>query len=458
MSPAPTRPRLLIADDHHDVLVAMRLALSKDGIDIVPASSPAGVLAAAAAESFDAALIDLNYARDTTSGAEGLDLLDRLRQAYPELPIIVMTAWASVELAVEAMRRGARDFIEKPWDNQRLLAIVRNQLELGRALRHGRRLEAENSLLRQGEDALLVAESPGMQEALDMARRVAASDAPVLITGENGTGKSLLARFIHRCSRRAEKALIEVNVGALAEGLFESEMFGHVRGAFTGARDERVGRFELADAGTLFLDEIGNLPAAQQAKLLRVLEGGQFEPVGSSRTRQADVRVVAATNADLRQLVKDGRFRQDLFFRINTVEILLPALRERRADILPLAMASLHAASRRHGRELQGFDPEAVRALQSYSWPGNIRELRNVVERAVLLAADQRVGVKDLRLESMQSTPTLEDMSLEDAERALIRAALKRFGGNAPAAGEALGLSRSAMYRRMEKLGIGTDV
>jgi DNA-binding NtrC family response regulator len=452
-------PRLLVADDQPDVLTALRLLLGKEGIETQSASSPAGALGAAAASRFDAALIDLNYARDTTSGVEGLDLLARLRQADPNLPVIVMTAWATVGLAVEAMRAGARDFIEKPWDNQRLLSVVRNQLELGRALRRGQQLEAENALLRGSPELQVIGESAPMQEALAIARRVAGSDAPVLITGENGTGKSLLARLLHGWSNRSARSLIEVNIGALPEGVFESEMFGHVRGAFTDARQERTGRFELADGGTLFLDEVGNLPAAQQAKLLRVLESGQFEPVGSSRTRKADVRLVCATNADLKRLVSDGRFRQDLLFRINTVEIHVPPLRQRTADVLPLATAALADAARRYRRDIQGFDPAAARALVQYAWPGNVRELRNVIERAVLLAPSASIQVADLRLGTAEaSPPTLEEMSLEDAERALIRAALRRHAGSANAAAQALGLSRSAMYRRMEKLGIRTDV
>ena len=448
-------PRLLIADDQQDVLAALRLALSPEAIEVVTASSPAGALAAAAAEPFDAILMDLNYARDTTSGVEGLEMLTRLRKLDPDVPVIVMTAWASVELAVEAMRAGARDFLEKPWDNARLLSIVRNQLELGRALRHGRRLAAENSLLRESRHTSLIGESQPMQNVLDMARRVASSDATVLITGENGTGKSLLARLVHQWSARKERSLIEVNVGALPDGVFESEMFGHVRGAFTDARAGRVGRFELADGGTLFLDEIGNLPAGQQAKLLRVLESGEFEPIGSSHTRKVDVRLICATNALLPQLVAEGRFRRDLLFRINTVEIHMPALRERRADIVPLAMTALAKAVQRHQRSIGSFSPQAVRALQQYSWPGNVRELLNVVERAVLLAPGDSIAVADLRLDpAADPPPLLEEMSLEDAERALMSAALKRFGGSAVAAAEALGISRSAMYRRMEKLGI----
>ncbi len=453
------RPRLLVADDQPDVLTALRLLLGSEGIDVVCASSPAGALQAAATERFDAALIDLNYARDTTSGAEGLDLLARLKQHDGNLPVVVMTAWATVGLAVEAMRAGARDFVEKPWDNRRLLSIVRNQLELGTALRRGRQLEAENALLRGPDDPLVIAESPAMQDVLAMAQRVAGADAPVLITGENGTGKSLLARLLHRSSRRRERSFIEVNIGALPESVFESEMFGHVRGAFTDAKQERTGRFELADGGSLFLDEIGNLPPTQQSKLLRVLESGEFEPVGASRTRKVDVRLIAATNADLGRQVAEGRFRQDLLFRINTVEIRLPPLRERGADIVPLAMAALSGAAARYGRAVRGFDAGALRALTQYAWPGNVRELRNVVERASLLAAGELIGSADLRLQNSEApAPTLENMSLEDAERALIRAALRRHEGSATAAAQALGLSRSAMYRRMEKLGIRTEI
>ena len=454
---ASMQPKLLVADDQQDVLTALRLLLGKEGIEVSLASSPAGALAAASTTRFDAALIDLNYARDTTSGMEGLDLLARLKQVDPHLPVIVMTAWATIGVAVEVMRAGARDFIEKPWENQRLLTVVRNQLELGTALRRSQRLEAENALLR-ASDATVVAESPAMQEALTVARRVANSDAPVLITGENGTGKSLLARLLHGWSARRERSMIEVNIGALPDGVFESEMFGHVKGAFTDARQERTGRFELADGGTLFLDEVGNLPANQQAKLLRVLESGQFEPVGSSRTRRVDVRLISATNADLAQRVTSGQFRQDLMFRINTVEIHVPPLRQRTADILPLAAAALADAARRYGRPLSGFDALATRALAQYSWPGNVRELHNVVERAVLLAGSEIVTARDLRLGPVDAgPPPLEEMSLEDAERALIRAALRRHAGSATAAAQALGLSRSAMYRRMEKLGIATD-
>jgi DNA-binding NtrC family response regulator len=453
-----------VADDAPDVRTAVRLLLSEEGIDVEAVGSPAGAMAAVAERRFDAALLDLNYARDTTSGGEGLDLLARLRQQDPDLPVVVMTAWATVELAVQAMRGGARDFVEKPWENARLAAVVRNQLELGRALRRARQLEAENAALRgaattDGEEPV-VGTSPAMADLLSTAARIAGADAPVLVTGENGTGKSLLARWIHRRSARAAGPFVEVNAGAIPETLFESEMFGHVKGAFTDAREQRAGRFELADGGTLFLDEVGNLPAGAQAKLLRVLDRGEFEPVGSSRTRQANVRIIAATNSDLRDLVAQGRFRQDLFFRLNLVELRLPALRDRRPDVQALAAAALARAAARYRRPVEGFAPSAVAALEAYAWPGNVRELQNVVERAVLLAAAPRIEARDLRLTAPEPTPAagLEEMSLEDAERALLRAALRRSGGSVLEAARSLGLSRSAMYRRMEKLGLRSDV
>jgi len=456
-------PRILIADDQADVLAALSLLLKGERFQIQTTSSPDGIMRVIETQDFDVLLMDLNYARDTTSGSEGLDLLTRIRAADPTLPVVVMTAWGSVDLAVEAMRRGARDFIQKPWDNARLLAVLRTQVELAEALRRGRRLEAENLALRDsaadstGELPQIVADSAAMKAVLNLVERIGPADANVLITGENGTGKEVITRLLHSMSSRRSKPLISLNAGALAEGVFESELFGHVRGAFTDAKSDRVGRFELADGGTLFLDEIGNVPLNLQAKLLRVLETGEFERVGSSKTQKVNVRLLSATNADLNAEVAQGKFRQDLLFRLNTVEIRLPPLRDRAEDIPRLAEHFLRLHRERYRRPIMGFSPEALEALRHHLWPGNVRELDHVIERAVLMSTGNVVTAFDLALESTPDarlSARLEEMSLEDAERLLIKKALARFEGNANRAAEALGLSRSALYRRLQKYGL----
>ena len=450
-----TTARILVADDQKDVLEALRLLLKAEGMEVVTATSPATILAALDAGDFEAALMDLNYTRDTTSGREGFDLLTRIQALDATLPVIVMTAWGSVEGAVEAMRRGARDYIEKPWDNARLLAQLRTQLELARALRRSARLEEQNRLLGRDGFPDLIAESPAMQPVLRLMERVGPSDATVLVTGEHGTGKELVAQWLHASSPRASRALVTVNVGGLSEGVFESEIFGHVKGAFTDARTDRTGRFELADGGTLFLDEIANVPLAQQAKLLRVLQTGEVERVGSSRTRRVDVRVIAATNADLRAEVATGRFREDLLFRLNTIEIRLPPLRERREDILPIALYCLKRSAARYRKPIAGFDRGAIEALHAHAWPGNVRELDHALERAVLLAASEVVRAGDLALQAPSGpAPGLEGMTLEDVERVLIQKALARFGGNVSQAAKQLGVSRSALYRRLKSHGL----
>ena len=447
--------RVLVADDQPDVLEALRLLLKGEGYHLETASSPAGILAALDAREFDVVLMDLNYARDTTSGEEGLDLLSRIQRLDQTLPVVVMTAWGSVELAVEAMRRGARDFIQKPWDNARLLAIIRTQIELSQALRRGRRLEAENRLLRDETRPRVVAESPAMQQVLQIVSRIASSDANVLILGENGTGKGLIAQLVHSMSLRASRPMVTINAGGISEGVFESELFGHIRGAFTDAKSDRVGRFELANASTLFLDEIANVPLSQQQKLLRVIETGEFEPLGSSRTRRADVRLISATNSDLGEEVAGGRFRQDLLFRLNTVELRIPPLRDRREDIPLLAQQFLRQHAQRYRKKLTGFDPNAMQSLLEHSWPGNVRELDHAIERAVLLTQGPQVKVADLALRvNRDAVGRLEDMSLEDVECFLIKKAMTRFGGNVSQAAKALGLSRSALYRRLQRYGL----
>ncbi len=445
-------PRVLVADDQADVLESLRLLLKGEGYRTEAVTSPAAVLAAVEARDFDVAVIDLNYARDTTSGQEGLDLLARLQAVDSTLPVVVMTAWGSVEVAVEAMRRGARNFVEKPWENARMLAILRTQIELGQALRKGQRLEAENRLLRAEGRPTLIAESPAMQPVLQLIARVGPSEANVLITGEHGTGKEVVAQTLHSLSGRASKPMVVVNVGGLSEGVFESELFGHVKGAFTDARADRVGRFELADGGTLFLDEIANVPLGQQAKLLRVIETGESERVGSSKTRRVNVRILSATNAKVKEEVAAGRFREDLLFRLNTIEIHLPPLRERREDIALLAMHFLGQHRQRYRKALGGFDAAAMQALLAHPWPGNVRELNHVVERALLMAQGDVVRAGDLGLvAAREGGQRLEEMSLEEVESFLIQKTLARYDGNVSQAAQALGLSRSGLYRRLKR-------
>ncbi|HTO90823.1 MAG TPA: sigma-54 dependent transcriptional regulator [Candidatus Sulfotelmatobacter sp.] len=451
-----SRPlRILVADDDTDVLTALQVLLRSEGWKVETATSPALVLVALDAQEFDVALLDLNYARDTTSGREGLELLELIRARDATLPVVVMTAWSSVEGAVAAVKRGARDYVQKPWENARLVQTLRTQLELGQALRIGRRLELENQILRRDGKPVMIADSPAMRPVLELIARVAPSDAHVLITGEHGTGKELVARLVHAASARSARPLITVNMGGLTETLFESELFGHVKGAFTGATGDRAGRFELADQATLFLDEIANVPLAQQTKLLRVLQTGEFERVGASRTRRADVRLLSATNADLRDEVRQGRFREDLLFRLNTVEIHLPPLRERREDIPGLARQFLERHARRYRKPLEGFDEEALQNLLAHPWPGNVRELDHVIERSVLLARERLVRAADLGLRpASEGAPPLESLTLDEVERLLIQRALQRHQGNVSDAAKTLGLSRSALYRRLERHGL----
>ncbi len=451
-----TPPIILIADDQRDVIEALRLLFKSQGYQTREVTSPGKVKQTLEEREFDLALIDLNYTRDTTSGREGLTLLNEIRTVDPNLPVVVMTAWGNVDLAVEAMRAGARDFVQKPWDNTRLLATVRTQIELSRALRHSQRVEAENEVLRQKGPSDFIATARSMQPVLELIGRTAPSDANVLITGENGTGKGVIARAIHQKSNRSSRAFVTVNTGGLHEGVFESELFGHVKGAFTDAKADRIGRFEMANAGTLFLDEIANVPMNQQRKLLRILETGEFERVGSSRTQRADVRIITATNADIRKEVAAGNFRQDLLFRLNTIEIDLPPLRERQEDVPLLAKHFLREQSQRYRKEIRDFEPGAMQALLKHSWPGNVRELSHAVERAVLMAQGQRIQTNDLGLYEGESNleQRLDDLTLDDMERHIIKKALAKFGGKANLAADALGLSRSAFYRRLEKYGL----
>lgn len=447
--------RVLVADDQPHILEAVELLLSPQGMHVECVRSPQLVLEALGQSEYDVLLIDLNYTRDTTSGQEGLDLLARIQEMDPRMPVIVMTAWGNIDLAVESIKRGARDFIQKPWENERLISLIRVHAELHQALRRARQLEMENRLLRADGMPEFVAGAPSMQPVLELIAQVGPSDANVLITGEHGTGKEIVAKLLHAASPRSRMPLVAVNAGGLPEGTFESEIFGHVKGAFTDARTDRIGRFELANNGTLFLDEIANVPMRQQAKLLRVLETGELERVGSSQTRRVDVRVLSATNAKLHDEAAAGNFREDLLFRLNTVEINLPALRDRREDIPLLAAHFLNKCKTRYRKQVNGFSPAAMQQMMQYPWPGNVRELEHTVERAVLLSRGDEIEPANLAITSSRSSmQSFENMSIDEVEALLIRKVLRRCDGNISQAAEALGLSRAALYRRIEKYGL----
>jgi DNA-binding NtrC family response regulator len=456
--PDTTPIRILIADDQQDIIDALRLLLLDEGYEVTPARSPAEALDRLEAADFDLAILDLNYTRDTTSGQEGFDLMERIRTIDPTLPVLVMTAWSSVAGAVEAMRRGARDYIEKPWDDDKLLAAARTQIELRRAVRRTQRLQEANQRLQRGATPPFIGDAPAILEIRRTIERVAPSDASVLITGEHGTGKEVVAAWLHAHSERRGKPLVTMNAGGLAEGIAESELFGHVKGAFTDARVDRIGCFEMADEGTLFLDEIANMPMRLQAKLLRVLQTGEFARVGSSRVRYVNVRVLSATNADLHAEIAAGRFREDLLYRLNTVVIHLPALRDRKDDLEALSRHFLGVYSSRYRKPLAGFDADAMAAMRAHAWPGNVRELAHAIERAVLMAdpSATAIAVRHLSLRPRAAGEPMpaEDLSLEEAERVFIEKVLARHEGDVRLAAEQLGMSRSALYRRLQQYGV----
>lgn len=453
---------LLIVDDDPDVISALRYLLQTEGYEVATASSPDEALQAIRQKKYAAILIDLNYSKDTTSGREGLALITRIIELDSSLPIIAMTAWGRIDTAVKAMQLGARDFLQKPWENERLLSVLVNQLRLVESEQQTQRLSAENRILRSevqsdGDDVFF--RSAVMRDTLANLEQVARSNASLLMTGENGTGKSFLVNRIHKLSDRRDGPLIKVNMGAITETLFESEMFGHVKGAFTDARENRMGRFELADGGTLFLDEIGNTPLTQQSKLLRVLEDLHFEKVGSMQTRKSDCRIISATNCHLDTAVAEGRFRQDLLYRLNTVTIHIPSLRERAEDILPLAEYFLHKHRLKYNKPYLQFDDGTREALLDYCWPGNIRELSHVVERSTILATDiidlKALGMANSRADRNPGNDVaLQNLTLDQVEKWVIESRLNQHQGNSQLAADTLGLSKSAFYRHLKKHGL----
>ena len=436
-----SKPQILVVDDNPEIRLSAAFILEDQGFKVLEAENHHYAQTALAENDIGLILLDMHFSLDTTSGEEGLRFLTWLNKSDYLIPVIAMTGWSNVDLVVKAMQLGACDFIEKPWNNQRLIQIIRQQLKLSG-------LQVQNQKLKQQLETTVeedfIWRSPAMEKLLSQIDSVAGTDASILLTGDNGTGKSHLAQRIHQKSARLDNAFISVNMGAISEPLFESEMFGHKKGAFTDAKDNRIGRFELAKNGTLFLDEIANIPLSQQAKLLRVLESGEYEVLGSSQTQHADSRVISATNGDIGQLISDGDFREDLYFRLNTIELRVPSLKERLRDIAPLAQHFLNIHGKKYKRDALNFSPNAIKALEAYHWPGNVREMSHLMERAVLLASSSTLEPEDLHLSTGKTSNRLPMMTLEQAEQILIAAIL-------------LGLTKSSMYRRLEKYGIKED-
>jgi len=452
--------KILIIDDNTDLLLAARLFLKQHFSLVHTEQDPEKIPSLLQNENYDVILLDMNFTMDATSGVEGFMWLDRILQIDPSAVVILITAFGDVEMAVKAVKAGAIDFVLKPWQNEKLLATISAALNLRYS-----RLEADKFRYRQKQLSRdidrryhdMIGVSPAMQQVFATIDKVASTDADVLILGENGTGKELVARALHRQSKRADEVFISVDMGAIAETLFESELFGHMRGAFTDAKEDRPGRFELASGGTLFLDEIGNLSMAMQAKLLSVLETRRVIRLGSNKSREIDIRLICATNRPIYDMVARNEFRQDLLYRMNTVEIHLPALNERREDIPLLVDHFLTMFAKKYAKGITGINPPALKKLQNYKWPGNIRELRHTLERAIILAEATMLQPSDFLFPESEKEVegvVFDNYNLEDVEKTVIRKALKKYEGNVSHAAKELGLTRTSLYRRMEKYGI----
>ncbi len=450
--------KILIADDDINIIASLKFVLADEGFDIIAVTTPQAALENLKTQTVDLILLDMNFQQDTTSGSEGVQLVKAITELELTIPIIVMTGWATIDIAVEAMQAGAKDFIQKPWKNERMLTAIDNQLARAISDKKAQRLTQQNKLLTSAAHpanrAGIIAHSPAMQTLLATLDDLAKSDMSILLTGDNGTGKSMLASYVHSVSTRSKNSFVPVNMGAIPESLFESEMFGHVKGAFTDAKENRIGRFEMAEQGTLFLDELANIPLAQQAKLLRVLEEQKFEAVGSNKSLHADVRIISATNSDLPAAILDKTFRQDLYYRLNTVELRVPSLGERSDDIPALSAHFLRLFSAKYHRACPELSSQATIRLQQYAWPGNIRELSHLMERVLFTCKKTTIEVDDLML----NEPSINDDSLDEptltmdeVEQKVLTKRLKFHRGNATETAKSLGLSRSGYYRRLTK-------
>lgn len=439
---------ILVIDDREDIRLSIEILLNDNGFRVDQVASPTAAKSMLLETRYNLILLDMNYTLDTTSGKEGLDFLRWKSSQGHSAAVIAMTAWSNIELVVTAMQLGANDFIEKPWKNRRFLQVIQQQLVF-------QQLKSENSKLKQqlkqAKSERYDWRSPCMTQLVEDLSRVAEADVNVLLTGENGTGKSEIAKTIHQFSARKNEVMVSVNMGAIAESLFESEMFGHKKGAFTDAKADRIGRFELAEKGTLFLDEIANIPMNQQAKILRVIESGEYEVVGSSETQVTNIRLISATNARIDRLIDKELFREDLYYRLNTLEFNVPPLRDRQQDIIPLAEFFIATFSVKYRRMLVEMSESAKQSLATYHWPGNIREMSHLIERAVLLSRESIIRDEDLRLSAKPQNQSLPFMTLEKAEIQLIKQALDNAQGSVPQAAKLLGLTKSSLYRRMEK-------
>jgi DNA-binding NtrC family response regulator len=450
---------ILIVDDDASIAASLALLLKQHGYASASASSPEEALSLIRSARPQLVLQDMNFTRQT-SGEEGLDLLRRIRNEHPALPVILMTAWGSIALAVEGMKLGAADFITKPWANAGVIASIETALNLAGARGSQPQAPSRVELDESFDFSAIIGSDPKVLQMLALIGRVAPTDASVLITGESGTGKELVAEAIHRNSRRHGRAFVKVNLGGISSSLFESEMFGHVRGAFTDARQDRKGRFETADGGTIFLDEIGELDPSSQVKLLRVLQDRTYEVLGSSRSRSVDVRIVSATNRPLHDLVQRGEFREDLLYRLNLINIHLPPLRDRRSDVVSLATHFLRRSNVAYGTEVEAIAPRAMEWLRTQPWPGNIRQLKQTVERAVLLRGSRELSFEDFSAvmdatgSSRDALPDVGTMTLDEIEKKMIEKSMQHYEGNVSRVSEALGLSRAALYRRLEKYGL----